>query len=148
MHPPVSASVTSSYLSNSKPLIFSTVAFTQTFYTAVSSLTVVTGMTTEQAPTVIVDGGFTQTVPSNAITLDYGTWTESTVDIPISTSTTTFDEIITPIAQTIWTVNGSLQTGWPTPGCMLPASYSSCQAEWETYVSRQVVPYPAPAAAK
>lgn len=139
MHTPAPASIAFSTTTLPTTEIDS-VTNTFMYYTEIKSPTTVT--ITSTPPSQAVNGGFTQTLSSEIFTI---TTTMSSGQIPTATSATTY--LITyssPVSESMFTANVSYQRNWPTPNCTLPSSYSACQAEWETFATHQIVPFPPP----
>ncbi|OQO12326.1 hypothetical protein B0A48_02968 [Cryoendolithus antarcticus] len=114
--------------------------FTETLHTILSPFTS-TQTITSTLPTVIIAGGFTQTVAPSAVTSTI-TWLMSVV--PTATITTTDFVTLTGPSVTFITRNSTYDPAWPTPSCSLPSVYAECQASWANYATAQAIPFPQP----
>jgi hypothetical protein len=116
-------------------------------YTEGSHITdkTITSITTSTAPTVVDNGGFTQTISQVVVT--YTTVLTDYLSAS-TTSTSMYTHTWTPPKQNYTLISASNDANWPTPGCTLPAVYPACQSQWDEYVTHNVAPNPQPLSAR
>ena len=139
MHPPNPAWIITTSIMFTDNVTTSTITETEIQYTRSYHTTTQTVTSTGAAEAI--NGGFTETLSQ---TVDTYTTTYVAADLPVTTSISDYVVTETAFSQIFSTVNASSIPGWAVPNCTLPSSYSSCQAEWLTYASHQVVPFPPP----
>jgi hypothetical protein len=138
MHKPSSATI--SVISVPVPVTTETETY---LYTKASYITdkTITSFSTSTAPTVVDNGGFTQTISQVVVT--YTTILTKYLSAD-TTSTSMYTRTWTPPKQNYTLISASNDADWPTPGCTLPAVYPACQSQWDEYATHNVAPNPQP----
>jgi hypothetical protein len=138
MHKPSSATI--SVISVPVPVTTETETYLYTKGSYITDKTI-TSFSTSTAPTVVDNGGFTQTISQVVVT--YTTILTKYLSAD-TTSTSMYTRTWTPPKQNYTLISASNDADWPTPGCTLPAVYPACQSQWDEYATHNVAPNPQP----
>jgi hypothetical protein len=140
MHKPSPATISAISL----PIPVTTEVLTY-LHTEGSYITDKTITVTSTAPTVVDNGGFTQTISQVVVTY---TTILTKYFSATATSTSLWTRVFTPLEQSYSLISASNDPNWPAPGCTLPAVYPACQSQWDEYATHNAAPNPQPLSAK